>query len=346
MIFDHSNNRSTTPRLGVWVVVALALVAGWMTWQWVVFHTGTSISNRVGVGTMIRDDVLAAVILTSQIPSTPPLTQKTPTFLLLGNDGVVTEVEKGVFDAAVINASMPPWWMLPGAVGVAYVKEGDAVVARAMRKASDGLHVSAPTAETMRWPIPSNASIGMLCDEFCGSAFPYPIENRAVLDGATVFQVPGGDRSQTLVVFGSKMSANDAISFLKEQVRWQTPVETQRITKNGRRITEWAPIDVEDVTATKKGGVTTVGTDAYAWALLEIDGAVAASTSREILDEYTRSIDTGNDDAATSTLALTEKVCGVRPAAFFTQDFSQVLADYKATIARGARSWMLCNIFR
>ncbi len=346
MTFDRLNSHSTTPRLGVWVVVALALVVGWMTWRWIDLQAGTDVNNRVGSAMTLRDDVLAAAILTFPIPSTPPLTQKIPTFLILGNDGTITQVEKEMFSVAVIGASMPPWWMLPGVVGIAYVKESDAVVARAIRKVDGGLRVSAPPTESMYWPIPSNSTVGMLCNASCGELFSYPIKNRAALDGATVFQVPEDDHMQTLVVFGSVVSIDSAIDFLTEQVRWHTPVEIQRITKNGRHITEWAPMDVEDVTIAERGGATTVGTGAYTWALMEIDGAVAASTSREILDRYVGAIAVENDDAETSTLALTEKVCGVKPATFFIQDFSQVLANYQTTIVRGEHEWVLCSIFR
>ena len=347
MIGHHPHRLSaTTPRLGVWVVVALVLVGVWMTWRWVAFHTIANLSQDVGGSFELGDDDALAVAVMFSAPSKLGVDTAGPIYLRLGSDGAVTRIDRGQFNVTVDRAPMPPGWAWPGAIGVVYVRENDYAVAKVIRKTSTGLRAAAPQAEAIDFPIPSTATMGFRCYDGCGEAFPYPINDTAAIAGAVVFLVPVESGVETLIVFEQNATEPEALNFLKELVRWHQPVEATRTLSNGRRITERVPMSIDAIMVTINGSQTLIGNDTYSWTLIAADSAVMASTSANLAREYAALISTPDREHVASTLVLTKNVCGQRPSAFFQQDFSQAFANLSLTVTRGARSWSVCSNFR
>ncbi|MEK7108451.1 MAG: hypothetical protein AAB898_02160, partial [Patescibacteria group bacterium] len=97
---------ATTPRLGVWVVVALVLVGVWMTWRWVAFHTIANLSQDVGGSFELGDDDALAVAVMFSAPSKLGVDTAGPIYLRLGSDGAVTRIDRGQFNVTVDRAPM------------------------------------------------------------------------------------------------------------------------------------------------------------------------------------------------------------------------------------------------
>lgn len=344
-MFDRSNRSPTAPRFGVWVVVALALVGVWMAWRWTAFHRLADLTQNVGGPVELANNTLAVAALLDA-PTSLGIDVSGPIYIRLSNDGAITRINREQFDATVDPAPMPSGWALPGTIGVVYVRGDGHVTTKAVYRTSTGLRVAAPRTETIDKPIPSTATIGFRCHDGCAEAFPYPVENRAMADSSVVFQVPVDGRAETLMTFRSATTEPEAISFLKELVRWHQFVESTRTLSNGRRIVEMVPVDANAVQVATNGAETTVGDGEYKWVLTSTDNEVIASTSIDLVREYETLTSTRDQEDFTSTLALTNKVCGEKPAAIFTQDFSQLFADFSAIIVRGAHSWSICGISR
>ncbi|PIR47423.1 hypothetical protein COV06_03115 [Candidatus Uhrbacteria bacterium CG10_big_fil_rev_8_21_14_0_10_50_16] len=320
--------QSARPWIRWAAVVLYLLLVGYLAITWI--HQGNAIPNASssigGAVTLPEDDYAIAIFFnTDQKELLFNVTGLVGQAFAVKNDGSIVSINQ-----MVPSAPRPPAWFLPTTVGVVYVREGDTVTTRRLFRIKNGIAVSMPGQKAIQIPIHPNATIGIHCSNNCS----IPGTSLVLPEGLDLISTD----HQLMIATDAKNRAS-FMQFIYVSSKQQNPIERDRLTNDGRTISELVPADTIDTIITDEAlqthytGGTTFG---WYYQINEDRDVLLASTSTDLLNEYTSEM---------STATWTNTICEKHPVSFYRYHSLPMLEENTQstyTLVRSINSWRIC----